>query len=291
MVIAKSRSSALAFALILLVAMSVCTSALRLSMLQHRIAQPMNLQALQVSNVPAINSNLDYGTKSSLFVSKTQTGPIAYRFMQKIKKILASVLVVLSQSNILNKLAAALPVSAGVISLVPNVAVATPWSKYSQLKATEKLATTPVFFLANSQGSPYLQEDVQTGKSDQRIVTYFMSSDDASEYLNEMSQGSPQNVNEFRVMTTSLEKIIGKIQSKKQSRKLGRYEVSMIYRLQPSTRQCANAEKLLSTKSKSGKFSSATQKGDMFPSLKEIFIPMFSAKGMIITRSNGEVVR
>ncbi len=40
-------------------------------------------------------------------------------------------------------------------------------------------------------GNPYLQEDLQAGKSDQRIVVYFMSSEDANEYLNEIAQGTP----------------------------------------------------------------------------------------------------
>ena len=47
----------------------------------------------------------------------------------------------------------------------------------------------------------------QAGKPDQRIVVYFMSSDDANDYLNEMSQGNPTNVNEFRIMATSMEKV------------------------------------------------------------------------------------
>ena len=38
---------------------------------------------------------------------------------------------------------------------------------------------------------------VQTGNPNQRIVVYFMSSEDANDYLNEMAQGSPQNINEF----------------------------------------------------------------------------------------------
>ncbi len=42
------------------------------------------------------------------------------------------------------------------------------------------------------------------------------------DYLTVMSQGNPQNLNEFRIQTTSLEKVMLKIWSKKQSRKLGR---------------------------------------------------------------------
>jgi hypothetical protein len=110
-----------------------------------------------------------------------------------------------------------------------------------------------------------------------------MSSDDASDFLNEMAQGNPQNVNEFRLMTTSLEKALGKIKAKKQSRKLGRYEMGTIYRIQPSMRQCDNAVKVLAS---SGKTSKSAER---FAVLKDISIPMFSAKGLIMTRASGEV--
>ena len=75
-----------------------------------------------------------------------------------------------------------------------------------------------------------------------------MSSDDANDYLNEMVQGNPQNVNEFRIMTSTLEKTVKKIIYKKQSRKLGRYPMSTVLRIQPSTRQCENAARILGTK-------------------------------------------
>jgi hypothetical protein len=38
-----------------------------------------------------------------------------------------------------------------------------------------------------------------------------MSSDDADEYLNEIAQGNPSNVNDFRIMTTTMEKVNNKI--------------------------------------------------------------------------------
>jgi hypothetical protein len=34
-----------------------------------------------------------------------------------------------------------------------------------------------------------------------------MSSEDAIEYLNEMTQGNPSHVNEFRIMATTMEKV------------------------------------------------------------------------------------
>ena len=45
--------------------------------------------------------------------------------------------------------------------MAPEGALASSFIKYSNLKSTQKLSTTPVFYLSNSGGSPYLQEDVQ----------------------------------------------------------------------------------------------------------------------------------
>ena len=159
----------------------------------------------------------------------------------------------------------------------PQHAHASIFKRYTSLSPYQKLATTPLFFVTNSMGSPYLQEDLQAGKPDQRIVVYFMSSEDANDYLNEMAQGSPQNINEFRVTATSMEKIVKKIQNRKQSRKLGRFPMSNVFRIQPSSRQCENAEKLLST----GKSNKAPT---------SMAIPVFTAKGMVMKRPNGEVV-
>ena len=120
-----------------------------------------------------------------------------------------------------------------------------------------------------------------------------MSSEDANDYLNEMAQGNPANVNEFRVMTTSLEKVMNKIQSKKQSRKLGRYSMSTSYRIQPSTRQCENADRILGM-GKAGKrkeesnLKKNVEKDLEFSYLKDISIPMFTAKGLVLSRSSGE---
>jgi NAD-specific glutamate dehydrogenase len=66
----------------------------------------------------------------------------------------------------------------------------------------------------------------------QKIVTYFMSSEDANKYLNEIVQQAPQAVNDYRVMTTSLESVMNKIHSKKQSRKAGRMPIVNLFRIQ-----------------------------------------------------------
>ena len=175
---------------------------------------------------------------------------------------------------------------------MPRPAQASLFKKYRDLTPVQKLATTPVFFVCNSGGSPYLQDDVQAGKPEQKIVIYFMSSEDANDYMNEIAQGNPQNINEFRVMAVSMEKVMKKIQSKKQSRKLGRYKLQSVIRIQPSSRQCDNAEivvtgggSIASSDGKGGKGSARAASA-----LKGVSIPMFHAKGMSIQRGNGEIV-
>lgn len=79
-----------------------------------------------------------------------------------------------------------------------------------------------------------------------------MSHKDAENYLNEMTQANNNHASEFRVMAVSMEKVImntlvrfflenyhsvcvkvlNNIQSKKQSRKMGRYDMDLIYRIQ-----------------------------------------------------------
>lgn len=113
-----------------------------------------------------------------------------------------------------------------------------------------------------------------------------MSSEDANEYLNEIAQGSPQNVNEFRLTVTSMEKIMKKIQLRKQSRKLGRYEINNIYRIQPSSRQCENADKVVANLNNARKI----DKKIVIPDMKHLAIPMFSAQGMAMERRNGEII-
>lgn len=166
------------------------------------------------------------------------------------------------------------------ISLVPTITKASILKSYNKLSPIQKLATTPLFYICNQGGNPYLQDDLQSGNPEQRIVVYFMSSEDAQEYLNEIAQGSPGNINEFRIMTTSMEKIVTKIQSRKQSRKLGRYPMNLIYRIQPSSKQCENAEFICGN--------GDMKKGSQI--LNGISVPMFSIKGMGMKRSNGELV-
>jgi hypothetical protein len=170
----------------------------------------------------------------------------------------------------------------GAMVGVPSLATASAFKNYKDLTATQRLATTPLYFVCNSRGNAYLQDDCQAGNPDQKVIVYFMSSEDATEYLDEMSQANSQNANEFRVMSVSMEKIVNQIQAKKQSRKMGRYELDMLLRIQPSSRQCDNAEKLV--QGPKGKPEEAAKK------MEGVAIPMFTAKGLAIKRATGEVV-
>jgi len=206
--------------------------------------------------------------------------PLMQRYIAKAKQSLLSVFVAAFSfsGSLLPK--SAIAVTSALTSF-PTVSHAGILRKYSKLAPLQKLATTPVFFLSNSGGSPYLQEDVQAGKPDQRIVTYFMSSDDANEYLNEIAQGNPANLNEFRVTTSSLEKVMKRIIQRKQSRKAGRYNMGTVLRIQPSKRQVINADSLSS---------STATKGKVKKAIDGISIPMFVAEGMTVKRGyTGEV--
>ena len=45
--------------------------------------------------------------------------------------------------------------------IIASIAHANPFRKVSVPQAYKRLATTPVYFVSNSGGSPYLQDDVQ----------------------------------------------------------------------------------------------------------------------------------
>lgn len=206
--------------------------------------------------------------------------PFIHKYLANAKRSLLSTFVAAFSfsGSMLPKSAIAM---ASALTAFPSVSNAGIFRKYSNLSPLQKLATTPVFFLSNSGGNPYLQEDIQAGKPDQRIVTYFMSSDDANEYLNEIAQGNPANLNDFRVTTTSLEKVMKRIMQRKQSRKAGRYPMGTVLRIQPSKRQVLNADSLSSSSSKNVKVKKTVD---------GISIPMFVAEGLTVKRGHtGEV--
>jgi hypothetical protein len=110
-------------------------------------------------------------------------------FWAYLRKVIAATMVIASSltasaANIRNFAFANSVIAA--ITAVPRAAHASALKKYKQLSPTQKLATTPLFFVCNSGGQPYLQDDIQAGKPEQKIVVYFMSSEDANDYLNEV---------------------------------------------------------------------------------------------------------
>lgn len=149
------------------------------------------------------------------------------------------------------------------------------------LSPYQKLGTTPVYYLCNSKGAAFLQEDTQAGNSDQKVVNYFMSIRDANMFLDEMSQVNSQSSNDFRLMTMPMEKVMNQIQSHKQSRKIGRLPLDIVYRLQPSAQQCKQASIVLGK----GNVNKGLQK------LHGMAVPLFSADSLYVERANGETVK
>lgn len=227
------------------------------------------------NNLNNPNNNLIYSTSSEI----TNHKPVSniHKYFVKVKQTVLSIFVAAfsfsGSKSILPKSAIAIT---SALTSFPSISNAGILRKYSKLAPLQKLATTPVFFLSNSGGSPYLQEDIQAGKPEQRIVTYFMSSDDANEYLNEIAQGNPANLNDFRVTTTSLEKVMKRIMQRKQSRKAGRYNMGTVLRIQPSKRQVINADSLMSGGTKAN--------AKVKKSVDGISVPMFVAEGLTVKR-------
>eukprot|EP01032_Pedospumella_encystans_P017524 gene17524-19965_t len=188
-----------------------------------------------------------------------------------------------SQYSILNRLNTSLQQVKSMLDFDMNLM---KWKNYDSLSATERLATTPVYFVANARGNSYMQNDAKAGNPDQKIVTYFLGYDDAARVLSEMTQMNSQagaGIPEFLLKAVPLERAINKIRSHKQSRKLGRYEVDTIYRLQPSGHQYNNAKRLT-------KLQALKLDADQYVDLKGVNIPLFKAQGFTMTRSNGEVI-
>lgn len=258
-----------------------------------RLKEPLvDLVYNAISSVNALNwlvqSPVEYNEKKHNVIFAEMVQSAQKHFASYVRKVVATSMIV--AASVCNQISptirrAALTTTA-VYSAVgaPKAAFASMFKNYRKLSPAEKLGTTPLFYVCNSGGNPYLQEDLQTGKPDQRIIVYFMSSDDANDYLSEMAQGSPGNVNEFRVMTTSMEKVMQKIQYKKQSRKLGRFPLSTVFRIQPSSRQCENAVKVQAAASKEKTSSKASMDSGI------VSVPMFHVKGMVIKRAGGELV-
>jgi hypothetical protein len=238
----------------------------------------------------------------SLFgTAKDNLAQFSLRFYSYVKKIVASSFIFLStwNSNFMKipNIKRVATVASGVVSAAlggPRLAGAgIANKKYKQLSPSARLATTPLYYVSNARGHAYLQEDVLSGgsgASSQKVIVYFMSSEDAQDYLEEMAQSNALNAQDFHLMTTNFEKVIDQIAAKKQSRKLGRYPVDLVYRIQPSSKQLDNAVNVQSLNvghSQKKKYSKANVLKD---SKQTATIPMFSAQGMVIQRANGETI-
>ena len=167
--------------------------------------------------------------------------------------------------------------------------------QYKSLTAVQRLATTPVYFVANARGNAFLQDDAMIGNPEQKAIVYYMSSEDATGHLEEMAQSNPANAHEFHLVSTTLEKVVENIIAKKQSRKIGRYPMDVIYRIQPSSRQLQHAtalrQKSRSSSAVATSSSSTTSSSNRNNVEKNgLTVPMFSAPGLVIKRSSGELV-
>ena len=82
---------------------------------------------------------------------------------------------ILSGTSLQNSFKKLIPTTAIVAANIPrSVSAAVPFigKKYTKLDSVAKLSTTPVFYVCNSGGHPYLQEDLQSGDANQRIDSF-----------------------------------------------------------------------------------------------------------------------
>ena len=91
---------------------------------------------------------------------------IQAKFMSRVRKVVASSLIVASNilsnpvgPNMRRVAMAGMAVATALSS--PKAAFAGLYKNYNKLSPYEKLGTTPLFFVCNSGGNPYLQEDLQ----------------------------------------------------------------------------------------------------------------------------------
>lgn len=163
---------------------------------------------------------------------ETSLKSFAYHFVTMMRKVVGTTMLFAAYINPDSIRRAALASTSAVALIASPKAIANAGvlKKYSKLSPMQKLATTPVYFMTNARGSALLSPDTTAGAPERRVVTYYLSFEDASKVLNEMSQISGPN--DLRITTTTLEKVMEQIKNKKQSRKLGRYDMDTIFRIQ-----------------------------------------------------------
>lgn len=108
----------------------------------------------------------------------------------------------------------------------------------------ERLASIPVFFVANGRGSPYLLNREKEGAQE---CVIFVDPADAESLVNEMTQASPQ-LTDARVFCIGLDRALAMAQRKPTLSgnvdRNGR-ELTLRYRIQPSQAQVDGAKKKL----------------------------------------------
>lgn len=109
----------------------------------------------------------------------------------------------------------------------------------------ERLASIPVFFVANGRGSPYLLNREKEGAQE---CVIFVDPADAESLVNEMTQASPQ-LTDARVFCIGLDRALAMAQRKPTFSgnvdRNGR-ELTLRYRIQPAQSQIDGAKKKLS---------------------------------------------
>lgn len=139
-------------------------SSIALNLLGPSSSTPPTAAALAIQQANAL---LNIPINSLFTSAKSNFNNFGVKFVNYLKKLMVASMVFASSSmptsNLHVRRAAAMAgMTLSAITAGPKiVARATMFKKYQQLSATQKLATTPLYFVSNSRGNAYLQDDVQ----------------------------------------------------------------------------------------------------------------------------------
>ena len=146
--------------------------------------------------------------------------------------------------------------------------------KHSKESSTLKLGTIPVFYLANLEGEPYVNQESKS------VMSYFMSSYDANEQLLQLIQSNPES--DVRIFTTTLESAVNNFENQKHQHSRNK-DNKPVFRIQPSSQQMENINTIISSSS------SSSNNNLNVKQLRDISIPMFYSEGLILKKSNSEL--
>lgn len=116
--------------------------------------------------VPNIKERINklFGTVSEKVVGIAKLSEVIVKY---IRRVAATTAVIASSIGNgfsllpLKRISIAANTAIAAVASAPRVVHASALKKYKKLSPTEKLATTPLYFVSNSRGNAYLQEDVQ----------------------------------------------------------------------------------------------------------------------------------